>query len=152
MPARVVFFCTYHYSDLFPWSDSSIQQTSDRLVLCCATKLLCGNNQPSSSTLARCPPDPHQTLHSKALAFIADDQSDKELVWNQVFLLYKMFLRVLNSCRRLIRHFWRTYQLGLLFQCRLSQNAKVLKCYAPDAFSGAKFQVFLENGHEIDVG
>ena len=36
--------------------------------------------------------------------------------------------------------------------CRLSQNAKVLKCYAPDAFSGAKFQVFLENGHEIDVG
>ena len=35
---------------------------------------------------------------------------------------------------------------------RLSQNAKVLKCYAPDAFSGAKFQVFLENDHEIDVG
>ena len=29
---------------------------------------------------------------------------------------------------------------------------KVLKCYAPYAFSGAKFQVFLENGHEIDVG
>ena len=35
---------------------------------------------------------------------------------------------------------------------RLSQNAKVLKCYAPYAFSGAKLQVFLENGHEIDVG
>ena len=29
---------------------------------------------------------------------------------------------------------------------------QLLKCYAPDAFSGAKFQVFLENGHEIDVG
>ena len=35
---------------------------------------------------------------------------------------------------------------------RLSQNAKCWKCFAPDAFSGAKFQVFLENGHEIDVG
>ena len=29
---------------------------------------------------------------------------------------------------------------------------QLLKCYAPYAFSGAKFQVFLENGHEIDVG
>ena len=29
---------------------------------------------------------------------------------------------------------------------------QLLKCYAPDAFSVAKFQVFLENGHEIDVG
>ena len=29
---------------------------------------------------------------------------------------------------------------------------QLLKCYAPDAFSGAKFQAFLENGHEIDVG
>ena len=29
---------------------------------------------------------------------------------------------------------------------------RVLKCCAPDAFSGAKFQVFLEIGHEIDVG
>ena len=27
-----------------------------------------------------------------------------------------------------------------------------LKCYAPDAFSGAKFQELLENGHKIDVG
>ena len=43
----VVFFCTY--SDLFPWSDSSIQQTSDRLVLCC-DQIMCGvqcNNRPS---------------------------------------------------------------------------------------------------------
>ena len=40
----------------------------------------------------------------------------------------------------------------IIWTRRLSQNAKVLKCYAPDAFSGAKFQVFLENGHEIDVG
>ena len=29
---------------------------------------------------------------------------------------------------------------------------QLLKCCAPDAFSGAKFQVFLENGHENDVG
>ena len=29
---------------------------------------------------------------------------------------------------------------------------QLLKCYAPYAFSGAKFQVFLENGREIDVG
>ena len=40
--------------------------------------------------------------------------------------------------------------LGCSLGC--PKMTKVLKCYAPYAFSGAKFQVFLENGHEIDVG
>ena len=44
----------------------------------------------------------------------------------------------------------------LMFFAQISlgcpRMTQLLKCYAPDAFSGAKFQVFLENGHEIDVG
>ena len=35
---------------------------------------------------------------------------------------------------------------------RLSQNAKVLKCCAPEAFSGAKFQVLMENSNKKWVG
>ena len=43
---------------------------------------------------------------------------------------------------------------GLLILASLGcpKMTKVLKCYAPYAFSGAKFQVILENGHEIDAG
>ena len=37
-------------------------------------------------------------------------------------------------------------------KCRLSQNAKVLKCCAPEAFSGAKFQVLMENSNKKWVG
>ena len=40
----------------------------------------------------------------------------------------------------------------VLFPLGCPKMQQVLKCYAPYAFSGAKFQVFLENGHEIDVG
>ena len=35
---------------------------------------------------------------------------------------------------------------------RLSQNAKVLKCCAPEAFSGAKLQVLMENSNRKWVG
>ena len=38
------------------------------------------------------------------------------------------------------------------FKSRLSQNAKVLKCCAPEAFSGAKFQVLMENSNKKWVG
>ena len=44
------------------------------------------------------------------------------------------------------------YITFLLANLGCPKMTKVLKCYAPYAFSGAKFQVFLENGHEIDVG
>ena len=39
-----------------------------------------------------------------------------------------------------------------MYKLGCPRMTQLLKCYAPDAFSGAKFQVFLENGHEIDVG
>ena len=37
-------------------------------------------------------------------------------------------------------------------QNRLSQNEKVLKCCAPEAFSGVKFQVLMENSNKKWVG
>ena len=45
-----------------------------------------------------------------------------------------------------------TYDLWTFVVTRLSQNAKVLKCCAPEAFSGAKFQVLMENSNKKWVG
>ena len=56
------------------------------------------------------------------------------------------FYNIFSDCR--ILYFVCT-SLGILGCPKMT---KVLKCYTPYAFPGAKFQVLLENGHEIDVG
>ena len=61
-----------------------------------------------------------------------------------------LFQIVANIYKRVAKLARQTVTQQLTLGC--PKMTKVLKCYAPYAFSGAKFQVFLENGHEIDVG
>ena len=68
--------------------------------------------------------------------------------------------RIYEGTAPIMKHFYFIYYVAYLrpilhshlCQVGCPRMTQLLKCYAPDAFSGAKFQVFLENGHEIDVG
>ena len=70
----------------------------------------------------------------KISMMITSANSVRRIKW-VIFLVFKCFLN----------RFWKQMS-------RLSQNAKVLKCCAPEAFSGAKLQVLMENSNRKWVG